>query len=131
MLAFSAPYPGALLLLAEDNDLTASTLADYLRALNYQVSLVKNGADALQQARQQQPALILMDIQMPILDGLEATRRLRNEPATAGIPVIAITALVMPGDRQRCLEAGANEYISKPIHLEALAQMILSLLSSG
>jgi PAS domain S-box-containing protein len=129
--AFSAPYPGALLLLAEDNDLTASTLADYLRALNYQVSLVKNGADALQQARQQQPALILMDIQMPILDGLEATRRLRNEPATAGIPVIAITALVMPGDRQRCLEAGANEYISKPIHLEALAQLILSLLSSG
>ncbi|NTV64581.1 MAG: response regulator, partial [Oscillochloris sp.] len=74
------------------------------------------------------PQLILMDIQMPRLDGLEAIRRLRALPAHAVTPIIALTALAMPGDKERCLEAGATAYLTKPVRMRGLAEMIEQLL---
>ena len=114
----------ALILLAEDEERTAKLISDYLRLNNYQVILAHTGLEALDQARQHLPTLILMDIQMPALDGLEAMRQLRAEAKFSTTPIIALTALVMPGDRERCLEAGASEYLSKPINLKHLKRII-------
>jgi CheY-like chemotaxis protein len=77
---------------------------------------------------EERPALILMDIQMPALDGLEATRRLRAHTDLANTPIIALTALAMPGDRERCLAAGVNDYLSKPLSLKQLLNLIESYL---
>jgi CheY-like chemotaxis protein len=119
----------ALLLLAEDNELNILTLTDYLESKNYRVVVARNGADVLAMARQQRPDLVLMDMQMPDMDGLQATRHLRNDAELAHTPVIAMTALAMPGDRERCLEAGANDYLSKPINFQQLLQVIEAHLS--
>nr|WP_292736057.1 response regulator [Nostoc sp. JL31] len=96
---------------------------------NFQVMLARNGLEAVQMAKQHQPHLILMDIQMPQMDGLEATRQIRADTKTHSIPIIALTALVMPGDLERCLEAGANHYLAKPIKLKQLLEMIAQQLS--
>jgi CheY-like chemotaxis protein len=87
--------------------------------------------EAIQMAGSSNPDIILMDIHMPAMDGLEAMRRLRAEPRFAFTPIIALTALAMPGDRERCIEAGANEYLSKPVSLKTLRQMIENLLQHG
>jgi PAS domain S-box-containing protein len=117
-----------LVLLAEDNEDTIAMLSEYLQARGFACIVARNGIEAVDYARARRPALILMDIQMPGIDGLEATRRLRAEEATANIPIIALTALAMPGDRERCLEAGASVYMSKPISLRYLEQTIATLL---
>jgi CheY-like chemotaxis protein len=83
-----------------------------------------NGLLAVKMARELRPALILMDIQMPVLDGLAAIREIRADPAMAATPIVALTALAMPGDRERCLSAGATDYMSKPVSLKALAEMV-------
>lgn len=116
----------AVILLAEDTESSIHTVFDYLRAKGYQVIVARNGNEAVDLARAESPDLILMDIQMPGMDGLEATRRIRAdaEPAVASVPIIALTALAMPGDRERCLEAGANEYLSKPVSLRQLVDAI-------
>jgi CheY-like chemotaxis protein len=119
------PSPSAaVILLAEDNEANITTLSDYLSAKGYRVVVARNGAEAIERAREMRPDLILMDIQMPGLDGLEATRRIRAEPSIAAIPIIALTALAMPGDRARCLGAGANDYMSKPVSLQGLVAAI-------
>jgi CheY-like chemotaxis protein len=87
-----------------------------------------DGHEALAVAAASQPDLILMDVQMPELDGLEAMRRLRVRPEFADTPIIALTALAMTGDRERCLEAGASEYLTKPVSLKALVATIERLL---
>lgn len=120
----SAPAQAPVLLLAEDNLANQSTYADYLSVKGYQVILAANGVEAIDFAREAQPDLILMDVQMPEMDGLEVMRRLRADPELCGIPIIAVTALAMPGDRERCLEAGANEYLTKPVSLKRLLQTI-------
>ena len=79
-------------------------------------------------AKAHQPDIILMDIQMPTMDGIEATRQIRLDPNLVNIPIIAMTALAMSGDRDRCLAAGANEYVSKPLKLKQLVTTIQSLL---
>lgn len=112
------------ILLVEDNLVTAETLADYLEHLSYPVSVAYNGQMALDKVEEEPPDLILMDVQMPGMDGLEAMRRLRAHPARNEIPIIAVTALAMPGDEERCLEAGADEYISKPIAIVKLRGLI-------
>jgi len=112
------------ILLAEDNEANINTVSEYLTIKGYQVIAARNGVEALDRARETRPAMIVMDIQMPGMDGLEATRRIRADADLNKIPIIAMTALTMPGDRERCLEAGANEYVSKPISLRDLVKMI-------
>ena len=113
-----------LILLAEDNEDGISTVSDYLLAKGHRVIVARNGEEAIQRVKEEKPDLILMDIQMPGMDGLEATRNIRADSDLMDIPIIALTALAMPGDRERCLEAGANDYISKPVSLRGLVEAI-------
>ena len=119
------------ILLAEDNQATIDVMEDYLQAKGYEVVVARNGAEALAHAQEAQPALILMDIQMPGMDGLEAIGRLRADEQLRGIPIIAVTALAMPGDRERCLAAGADDYLTKPVNLRALLATIQTHLKSA
>jgi CheY-like chemotaxis protein len=105
-------------------------LENHLRPRGCRVIFAHDGQEAIDRAITEQPALILMDIQMPVLDGLEATRRLRANSATAAIPIITLTALAMPEDSLRCLEAGANAYLSKPLNLAELDRIILEQLKT-
>lgn len=116
-----------LILLAEDNPASILAIGDYLEGKNFKVVVAHNGLDAVALALEINPSIILMDVQMPVIDGLEATRRLRADPRFRSVPILALTALAMPGDRERCLEAGATEYLSKPVSLKDLVKMIYSL----
>ncbi|AFZ02617.1 GAF domain-containing protein [Calothrix sp. PCC 6303] len=116
-----------LILLAEDNEANISTVSSYLKAKGYRIVLAQNGQEAIDVAKTHHPDLILMDIQMPGMDGLEAMRQIRLDPNLAEIPIVALTALAMTGDRDRCLTAGANDYLSKPIKLKQLANTIQQL----
>jgi CheY-like chemotaxis protein len=116
------------ILLADDNEANLNAICDYLHARGYLISIARDGYEALVLADEVQPDLILMDIQMPRLDGLAAIRRLRALPAYAVTPIIALTALAMPGDEARCLEAGASEYMAKPVSVRALARAVQRLL---
>ncbi len=111
-------------LLAEDNEANIDTLSTYLHAMGYQITVARDGAEAIQRTRERLPDVILMDIQMPGMDGLEAIRRIRADADIARVPIIALTALAMPGDRERCLEVGADEYLPKPISLKNLIKVI-------
>jgi PAS domain S-box-containing protein len=115
---------GALVLLTEDNESNSAFVCDYLHLLGYQVVVARSGTEALARAIELRPALILMDIQLPDMDGLEVTRRIRAHGDIAATPIVAVTALAMPGDRERCLQAGADDYVSKPISLRALRAAI-------
>jgi CheY-like chemotaxis protein len=120
--------PAPRILLAEDNDANSVVIREYFEAKGYGVVIARNGQEALDQIGIARPDVILMDIQMPGMDGLEAIRRLRANPADATTPVIALTALAMPGDQERCLEAGASAYLTKPVSLSRLAELIARLL---
>lgn len=112
------------LLLAEDNETNISTFSDYLQAQGFRLLVARDGQQAIELTQSHMPDLILMDIQMPVVDGLEAIRAIRNMESTGHIPIIALTALAMSGDRERCLEAGANDYLSKPVGLSTLANTV-------
>ena len=129
--AVTVPVPAShgLVLLAEDNEANILTIGEYLRSDGFEVAVAHDGLEAIQQAERVDPDVILMDIQMPVLDGLQAIARLRTNSRFASTPVIALTALAMPGDRNRCLAAGANEYLSKPVGLRQLVTTIQELLS--
>lgn len=118
------PSDPPVVIIAEDNPANQITYSDFLTYKGYHVVLTQNGIEAIERSREVNPDLILMDIQMPGVDGLEAIRRLRADPDLQNIPVIALTALAMPGDRERCLKAGADDYLSKPVSLRHLAQTI-------
>jgi CheY-like chemotaxis protein len=118
-----------LVLLAEDNEANIATISSYLIAKDYRVVFAKNGQEAIALAKSHHPDLILMDVQMPVMDGLEATRQIRCDPDLINIPIIALTALAMSGDREKCLTAGASEYLTKPVKLKALSQMIQTFLA--
>jgi CheY-like chemotaxis protein len=114
----------AIVLLVEDNEANIAITEAFLQAKAYQVLTARSGIEGIERVLTDRPDIILMDIQMPGLDGLETIRRLRADPALNHIPIIALTALAMPGDRERCLAVGANEYLSKPVRLKKLAQLI-------
>jgi CheY-like chemotaxis protein/nitrogen-specific signal transduction histidine kinase len=120
-----------LVLLAEDNEANLSTMSSYLRAKGYRLLIAKTGLQAIDQARTHQPDIILLDVQMPEMDGLEAMQHIRKDAELAKIPIIALTALAMKGDRDRCLKAGANHYLSKPVRLKELADQMQRLLAFG
>ena len=118
-----------LILLAEDNEANIQTFSSYLTAIKYRVIIARNGLEAIAQAKEHLPDIILMDIQMPTMDGLEAIKQIRLDPNLVNIPIIALTALAMEGDRDTCLDAGANEYLAKPIKLRQLSTIIQQILA--
>lgn len=113
-------------LLVDDNKSNLEMLSNYLRIKGCEVRTAENGLDAVALAKEYFPEVILMDVQMPEMDGLEATRLIRAEPGLRLTPIIALTALAMPGDRERCIEAGMDDYMSKPIGLKQLHRKLIS-----
>jgi len=100
----------------EDNLVNQKMVSAILLKRGYRVQITSNGQEALQALEKQQFHLVLMDVQMPVLDGLEATRLIRKDARWANLPIIAMTAHAMNGDKEGCLAAGMNAYISKPVH---------------
>lgn len=111
-------------LLVEDNEINTALIRDFLESAGYEVDIAINGIEAIQKVSESIYSLILMDIQMPEMDGLEATRRIRNLPGLGVIPIIALTSFAMPGDREKCLSAGMTDYMAKPVSLRALMMTI-------
>jgi two-component system, cell cycle response regulator DivK len=108
------------ILIAEDNDLSMKLFRDVLQVSGYETLEATSGEQAVELATGQVPDLVLMDIQLSGMDGLEALRRIRGDERTEAIPVIALTAQAMAGDRERFLEAGFNGYLSKPVNVVEL-----------
>ena len=117
------------ILIVEDNDMNWDMLSRRLERRGYAVVRAVDGGESLGLARAEAPDLVLMDMSLPIMDGWEATRRLKAEPDTRAIPVIALTAHAMADDRQRVLAAGCDDYETKPIELPRLLAKIESLLA--
>jgi two-component system cell cycle response regulator DivK len=118
---------GERVLVVEDNDKNMKLFRDVLQASGYSTFEATTGEDALELAHSHEPALVLMDIQLPGIAGLEALRRLREDELTASIPVLAVTAQAMSGDRERFLAAGFDGYLSKPIDVAELIQVVQEL----
>ncbi|MCF4965975.1 PAS domain S-box protein [Nostoc sp. CMAA1605] len=119
----------ALVLLVEDNQANINTMSGYLESRGYRLAIANDGQQAIAQVYAQRPDLIVMDIQMPEMDGLTAIRRIREDEQFVDLPIIALTALAMPGDRETCLAAGANEYLTKPVKLKQLVATIQKFLT--
>jgi CheY-like chemotaxis protein len=118
----------AKILLVEDNEMNRDMLARRLERRGYQVVIAVDGDQGVRLAQEEAPDLILMDMSLPVLDGWEATRQLKALPATQAIPIIALTAHAMAGDREKALAAGCNDYDSKPIEFPRLLGKIEALL---
>ena len=116
------------LLLVEDNEMNRDMLSRRLERRGYEVVTAVDGEEGLRLARSEAPALILMDMSLPVLDGWEATRQLKATPATRGIPVIALTAHAMAGDREKAMAAGCDDFDTKPIEFARLLGKIEALL---
>ena len=117
------------ILLVEDNEMNRDMLSRRLERKGYQVVLAVDGQGGVEAAGAQAPDLVLMDMSLPVLDGWEATRRLKGAPGTRHIPVIALTAHAMSSDRDKALEAGCDDYDTKPIDLPRLLGKIEALLA--
>jgi CheY-like chemotaxis protein len=100
----------------EDNLVNQRVVTAILKKKGYQIQIANHGEEALAALAAGPFSLVLMDVQMPVLDGLETTRRIRKDPSLRGLPIVAMTAHAMHGDRERCLQAGMNAYVSKPVH---------------
>jgi CheY-like chemotaxis protein len=118
----------AKILLVEDNEMNRDMLSRRLERKGYQVIMALDGADGLACARREHPDLILMDMSLPVMDGWEASRRLKADAGTRAIPIIALTAHAMAGDRDQALEAGCDDYDSKPVELSRLLGKMAALL---
>jgi two-component system, cell cycle response regulator DivK len=116
------------ILLVEDNEMNRDMLSRRLRRKGYDVVIAEDGQEGLAVAANDQPDLILMDMSLPVMDGWEATRKLKADSALNSIPVIALTAHAMSGDRKKAIEAGCDDYDTKPIELPRLLSKIEGLL---
>ena len=116
------------ILLVEDNEMNRDMLSRRLVRKGYEVIMALDGRQAVEMAAAENPDLILMDMSLPVIDGWEATRQVKAAPATRAIPVIALTAHAMAGDREKAIEAGCDDYDTKPIDLPRLLEKIASLL---
>jgi CheY-like chemotaxis protein len=121
----------ARLLLVEDNEMNSDMLSRRLIRRGYQVILAADGEDGVAAAKRELPDLILMDMSLPVMNGWDATRALKADPATRSIPVIALTAHAMSGDHAKALEAGCDDFDTKPIELPRLLTKIETLLKAG
>lgn len=119
----------AKILLVEDNEMNQDMLMRRLSRRGYEIVLAADGERGVALAAAESPDLILMDMSLPVLDGWDATRAIRADPATAAIPIIALTAHAMSGDRERAIEAGCDDYDTKPIELPRLLGKIEALLA--
>lgn len=117
------------ILLVEDNETNRDMLSRRLTRKGYEVIIAVDGAEGLNMARHEMPDLILMDMSLPVLDGWEATRQLKAAVSTRPIPIIALTAHAMAGDREKAIEAGCNEYETKPVEFQRLLSKIEALLN--
>ena len=115
---------GKLILIVEDNELNMRLLNDVLEAHGYKIVKTGTGEGAIDLARRERPDVILMDIQLPDISGLEATRRLKEDLATRDIPVIAVTAFAMSGDEKRIRDSGCDGYVAKPIMLQPFLALL-------
>ena len=112
----------ARILLVEDNEMNRDMLSRRLIRNGYEVVIAVNGQEGVDMATSERPDLILMDMSLPVLDGWEATRRLKGNPATAAIPIIALTAHAMETDREKAMAAGCDDFDTKPIELPRLLE---------
>ncbi|MBW3572082.1 MAG: response regulator [Gemmatimonadetes bacterium] len=119
------------ILLVEDNEMNRDMLSRRLERRGYRVVLATDGQSGVDMAASEAPDLVLMDMSLPVVDGWEATRRLKAAPATRDIPVIALTAHAMSSDREKALQAGCDEYDTKPIELPRLLAKMEALLGGG
>ena len=119
------------ILLIEDNELNRDMLSRRLERRGFQVALAADGEQGVSLARAEVPDLILMDMSLPVIDGWEATRQLKSIPSLSKVPIIALTAHAMSGDREKALEAGCDDYDTKPIELPRLLEKIQALLAKG
>jgi CheY-like chemotaxis protein len=117
------------ILLVEDNEMNRDMLSRRLIRKGYEVLLAIDGAQGVEMARSQAPDLILMDMSLPVVDGWEATRQVKGDDQTRGIPVIALTAHAMAGDQEKALDAGCDDYDTKPVELPRLLGKIEALLA--
>jgi CheY-like chemotaxis protein len=120
----------ARILLVEDNEMNRDMLSRRLIRRGYQVILAQDGQEGLEAAQNQSPDLILMDMSLPVIDGWEATRRLKSTPGTSGIPVVALTAHALSDDREKATRAGCDAYETKPVELPRLLETIERLLGA-
>lgn len=120
-----------VILVVEDNERNLKLLRDVLEYAGYDVRVARTAEDGITLALKEPPDLVLMDLQLPGIDGMEALRRLRENPRTADIPVVAVTAQAMKHDRERALDAGFNGYIEKPISVRAFPDQVRGFLSGG
>ncbi|HTI71540.1 MAG TPA: response regulator [Candidatus Limnocylindria bacterium] len=112
------------ILLVEDNEMNRDMLSRRLERRGFQIVMAVDGAQGVSMAQTENPDLILMDMSLPVMDGWTATRTLKDAEATRGIPVIGLTAHAMAGDREKCMEAGCDDYDTKPIELARLMEKI-------
>ena len=121
----------ARILYVEDNDDNIFMLSRRLRRKGYEVVVATDGEKGVEMARTEAPSIIVMDLSLPVLDGWEATRRIKAAPGTRHIPIVALSSHAMRGDRQRALAAGCDDYDSKPVEFQRLLAKIEALLPRG
>jgi len=119
------------ILLVEDNEMNRDMLSRRLARKEFEVVIATDGRQGIDMATSESPDLILMDLSLPVIDGWEATRQIKADPVTQQIPVIALTAHAMEGDEQKALEAGCDDYDTKPINLNRLLEKIEKFLGNG
>ena len=116
------------ILIVEDNEKNRVLIRDILKYYGYEVIEALNGEEGVKAAKKEMPDLIVMDIQMPVMDGFTATQALKSDPVTKGIKIIALTSFAMKGDKEKVMDAGFDDYIPKPIDTRNLPRMIQGLL---